>query len=186
MSPELINFLGINEPYLSNLINALDFLSFRKGDYFLQQGAYCRNIAIMTSGSARTFYIKESGEDVSFLLQYDYAFLTDYESVLLNQPAKVNIQFLEDATVYLFPTKLLNSLCETDFYWVSYTKKIMDTIYLEARSRIEDLLYLDAKQRYNKLLKKSPDIFQKIPQKYIASYLGIKPPSLSRIKKSIY
>ena len=174
--------LGIHEPYLSELLNHFIIEYYKKDDFLLKAGTICKYIAFMKTGSARTYYLKENGEEISFLLQYDQSYLTDYESVLLNAESKINIQFLCDSEVFLLPTSTLKLLYQQDDFWIKYAKKVTDMVYLEARSRIEDFLYLDAKERYEKLLKKSPEIFQRIPQKYIASYLGIKPQSLSRLK----
>ncbi|MCL1688357.1 DUF1016 N-terminal domain-containing protein [Elizabethkingia anophelis] len=179
----LATFINIEEPFLTEYLKCLITRTYKKNDYLLKEGMLCEYIAIMEEGSARTFYLKKNGEEISFLLQYGFAYLADYESVLLNSSSKINIQFLSDAKVYLLPVVSLKTLYQTDNYWLKWAKNVTDNVYLGARSRLEDFLYLDAKGRYDKLLKKSPEIFQRIPQKYIASYLGIKPQSLSRLKK---
>ncbi|WP_372482909.1 DUF1016 N-terminal domain-containing protein [Elizabethkingia anophelis] len=178
----LADFINIQEPFLTEYVKCLITKTYKKNDYLLREGMLCEYIAIMEEGSARTFYLKKNGEEISFLLQYGFAYLADYESVLLNSSSKINIQFLSDAKVYLLPVVALKALYQTDNYWLKWAKNVTDNVYLGARSRLEDFLYLDAKGRYDKLLKRSPEIFQRIPQKYIASYLGIKPQSLSRLK----
>ena len=70
-------------------------------------------------------------------------------------------------------------------YWQEFGRQMAEHIYLSAKKRVEDLLFLTAENRYLQLLKQHPEIFQHVPQKYIASYLGIQPQSLSRMRKRI-
>jgi CRP-like cAMP-binding protein len=97
----------------------------------------------------------------------------------------LNIQALENSTVFLLSKNDLESLYLKDKYWQNFGKRMTERIYLSAKKRVEDLLYYSPEKRYLNLLTDNPLIFQKIPQKFIASYLGITPQSLSRIRKRI-
>lgn len=181
-SPEVKDFLGIDEPFYTDFCKKLIPKTIKRGGYLLQKGEKCQHLALLIKGSSRCFYTNYQGEEISYLLQHEIDFLLDYESILRDAPAKNSIQLLEDSELYLLPVDEIKRLHQTDPYWVSYSKQAVDQIYLKTRSRIEELLCLNARQRYQKLLKEQPSVFARIPQKYIASYLGIKPQSLSRIR----
>jgi hypothetical protein len=80
----------------------------------------------------------------------------------------------------------LDKLIEKDPFWLGFAKYISDRAFLSAKQRLDELFFFNPEERYLNLIKKSPEVVQKIPQKYIASYLGITTPSLSRIKRRIY
>ena len=137
----------------------------------------------------RTYYINENEEEVNFLFHFDQRIedtvFTDYESFLLKIPSKLNIQALEDCIVSTMSQENWITLSNTNLYWQQFSKKMTEKAYLSAKKRVEDLLYYSPENRYLKLLKENPMIFQKISQRHIASYLGITPQSLSRIRKRI-
>ncbi len=81
--------------------------------------------------------------------------------------------------------KGLNSLYNDSFYWNKFGRIISEQIFINSKRRTEQLLFLSPKERYLLLLKEYPDFFQKYSLKHIASYLGITPQSLSRIRNQI-
>ncbi len=97
----------------------------------------------------------------------------------------MNIKAVTDAEVLLLHKEDLQKLYQKDTYWQEFGRKMTEVIYLGAKRRIEELLYYSPEIRYNNLLAENPQIFQLVAQKHIASYLGIKPPSLSRIRRRI-
>ncbi|WP_286411151.1 Crp/Fnr family transcriptional regulator [Myroides marinus] len=88
--------------------------------------------------------------------------------------------------VLIFDKEYLHKLMEQDPYWIKFYKQIADMCFLDAKRRIEELLFYTYEERYLNLLKRSPKIVQLIPQKFIASYLGITTQSLSRIKSRVF
>ncbi|MDP2723224.1 MAG: Crp/Fnr family transcriptional regulator [Bacteroidales bacterium] len=185
----LADIFGINKNYFVDFFSLLSVKNINKSEFILQAGDVCNYIGIVIEGSLRTYYINENGEDVSFLFHFNHKLenlvFTDYESVLLGNKSKLNIQALENSTVFLLSKNDLESLYLKDIYWQNFGKRMTERIYLSAKKRVEDLLYYSPEKRYLNLLTDNPLIFQKIPQKFIASYLGITPQSLSRIRKRI-
>jgi CRP-like cAMP-binding protein len=187
---KLKNLLEIESVAFDEFYSLLKFAEIKKNDFALIEGDTCLFIGLIEEGALRTFYVNEKGEDVSFLFHInenieDIAF-TDYESFLLGSKSKLNIQALENSKVYFINKVDWDNLCNKDSYWQYFSKRMTEKIYLSAKKRVEDLLYYSPENRYLKLLKDNPLIFQKFPQKYIASYLGITPQSLSRIRKRIF
>lgn len=182
--------LEIEATLFDEFYSLLQYIQVQKNDFVLREGEKCKFIGLVAEGSLRTFYVNEKGEEVNFLFHFnqrieDIVFV-DYESFLLDIPSKLNIQALESSVVGFISYNDWQRLCNESIYWLHFSKRMTEKVYLSAKGRIEDLLYYSPENRYLKLLKDNPSIFQKIPQRYIASYLGITPQSLSRIRKRIY
>lgn len=94
----------------------------------------------------------------------------------------MNIKALKDSEIMLLHKDDLQKLYQKEAYWQEFGRKMTEVIYLSAQKRIEELLYYVPERRYYNLLSETPQVFQLIPLKHIASYLGIKPQSLSRIR----
>jgi CRP-like cAMP-binding protein len=157
----------------------------KKDAFFISMGEICEHIGFIKNGTLRTFYIDNNGNDVSFIFHLENNFFTDYESFLTATPSKLFIQAVEDTEVLVIHKKDLLDLYAADVYWQIYGRNMAEGIYLSAKKRVEDLLFLTHEERYVRLIKDQPMIFNRIPQKQIASYLGIKPQSLSRIRKRL-
>lgn len=112
-------------------------------------------------------------------------FFGDYESYLTGRRSRFIIEAMMDTEVLLYDKQDLNRLIDSDMFWLRFSRTIPDVCFLEAKRRVEDLLFYGPEERYFRLLNKMPEIVQKIPLKYISSYLGITPQSLSRIRKRI-
>ncbi|WP_229660169.1 MULTISPECIES: Crp/Fnr family transcriptional regulator [Flavobacteriaceae] len=159
--------------------------TLKKSEFFLKQGKKCKHLGFVKSGTLRSFYINESGEDQSFNIHSKNQFFTDYESILNNKTSKLNIQALRKTEMLLLHKNDLQKLYLKEAYWQEFGRKMAERIYLDAIKRIENLLYFSAEKRYINLLEESPEIFRNVPQKHIASYLGITPQSLSRIRRRL-
>ena len=112
--------------------------------------------------------------------------IVDYANFISGESSNLHIQFLLDSEVLYIHKHTLNQLIEKDPFWMGFAKNISDLAFLSAKQRLDELFFFNPEERYLNLLKKSPEVIQAIPQKYIASYLGITTPSLSRIKNRIY
>jgi len=120
--------------------------------------------------------------DTNLLLCAQYEFITDYESFITQSPSKLAIQATVPSEVIILPHDVLVSLYEFSFYWNKFGRKVAENVYLNCKKRTEELLFLSPEKRYLTLMEQQPDYFQKYPLKHLASYLGITPQSLSRIR----
>jgi len=176
---------GVDYPHWKTVRELLMEKKISKHELLLKEGTSCNYLGFVKQGALRTFYVDEKGNDASFLLQINNDFFGDYESMMLNKPSKLNIQALEDTVVWTWAKEEMEALFRSDIYWMEYGRTIALKVFLDAKRRLEYLFYFTPEQRYIDLLQSRPDIFQMIPQKYISSYLGISPQSLSRIRKRI-
>ena len=157
----------------------------RKNENWLSEGDNADKLAIIMQGAMRSYVMNERGEEINLLLQVNQDFIGDYESYISGKKASFYIKALIETELFVITKKAIDKLGQQDVFWLKFKTQMSDYAFLEAKRRIEDLLLFTPEERYLNLVKKSQEVLQKIPQKYISTYLGITPQSLSRIKKRI-
>ena len=125
------------------------------------------------------------GEEITGQFFFENGWYTDYESFLLQKPSKQNIDALEPTELILLSKSDLFNLYITIPKFEKFGRIMAENAFMGLRNRTELLTQQSAEERYLKLVKERPKVIERVPQHYIASYLGIKPPSLSRIRKRI-
>tara|TARA_R110002049_G_scaffold33375_4_gene109752 strand:- start:5709 stop:6293 length:585 start_codon:yes stop_codon:yes gene_type:complete len=154
-------------------------------EYFLREGHVCKQMAFIEKGELRMFYITERGKEINveFFLEND--FVASYQSFLSQAKSKYYIQALSDCELVTISHRTLQNAYANSLYWQKFGRIIAEKVFTLAELRTEGLLFYNAEQRYLNLLKNRPNIFKKIPLYHIASYLGIEPESLSRLRKTL-
>jgi CRP-like cAMP-binding protein len=181
----LINELDFKDGQLMQLDQVVKVVKLQKNDYLIKAGSICGFIGFVESGALRSYILKESNEfNVDFYLPG--SFVSSYTSFLTRQPTNTNIQALSGSTICTISYPDYNNLLKTGVEWYRLGKLIADTLFLKKCKREKSLLTDSAEDRYNLLLKTYPQIEQLVAQYHIASYLGIKPESLSRIRSLTY
>jgi CRP-like cAMP-binding protein len=142
-------------------------------------------LGYILNGAARIYVVNDDGEELSYLLQVNGDIIGDYASYITNENAQFKVEILLPSEVLYFRREQVDELIKKDPYWNHFAKKLSDHAFLSAKQRLEELFFHSPEKRYMNLLQRSPEVIQKIPQKYISSYLGITPQSLSRIRKRI-
>ncbi|GAB3776160.1 Crp/Fnr family transcriptional regulator [Spirosoma horti] len=153
-----------------------------KGEHLLQAGQVCKNVFFIEKGLVR-YYASIDGEEKTSYFNKEGEFVCDYASFLPQQPSRTNIQALEDATIYSISQANMDVFYQQVEQGERFGRLAISEVFVSAIHQINSL-YTDVPElRYQTFLTKFPDIAQRIPQYYIASYVGIKPQSLSRIRK---
>lgn len=143
-------------------------------------------LGYIINGAARIYYVNDKGEEISYLLQVNGDVIGDFASYITGEKSQAKIETLLKTEVLYFEKSKLEKFIQQDIFWLGFSKHLSDLAFLSAKQRLDELFFHTPEQRYINLLKRSPEIIQKIPQKYISSYLGITPQSLSRIRKRIF
>lgn len=156
--------------------------TFKKSEIIKPYNGTERFLNIVVSGSAALFVAKEE-KDICINLTYENAFFTDYSSFLSQQPTAIQAQALEDCLFYSIEYRQLNYLYGKSMQGMSIGKIFAEQAYLRKQQEQILLLTQTPLERYRNLLHQRPDIFQRTPLKIVASYLGLTPESLSRIRK---
>jgi CRP/FNR family transcriptional regulator, anaerobic regulatory protein len=178
------SFVPLNKNEEEAFLQILEVKEFKKKEFLLQEGKVCNKISFINSGSMRAFYNVEGIENT---VQFFFAdsWYTDYESFLTGAPASENMQALEPCEIVQFNKEDLYKLYETYPSFHSVGRVMAENAFMSLSRLNKMLTNEEPTQRYLNLLQQRPDVVEKIPQHYIASYLGVKPESLSRIRKRI-
>ena len=166
----IIKEIGLSLDLFRRLVGECDEVILKKKEYLLRQGQVCSFIGFVETGVLRS-YIEKEGEDYIS----DFHFLTIEASV-------GSIQALENSVLYCLSKSNYDQLLQTSNEGYKLGKYIADTLFIKKCRKETSLLMDDALERYKLLLRTYPHIEQHVSQYHIASYLGIKPESLSRLK----
>ena len=166
-----------------NFKNEFHMVEFKKGEYWIHSGEKESRVGIIVSGLIRMYYIGNNDEEYTKDFCKSKEFLSAYSSLLQDQPTELNIQMMTDSKVLVASHKQYKKLSETHPCWNNLNRKIAEMLFIKKETREKELLLLSAKERYLKFIDNYSDIYLQIPQYHIASFLGISPVSLSRLKK---
>ena len=155
---------------------------FKKGEHLLQAGNVCRYVTFIETGLVR-YYFNSDGEERTNYFNKEGEFVCVYTSFLPQTPSDINIQALEDTTIFVISFNDIQELYTEVEHGERFGRLAVEQVYLNAINQIGSLYTDPPEVRYAKFLSNFRDIAQRIPQYYIASYVGIKPQSLSRIRK---
>lgn len=153
-----------------------------KGDFLLRAGQVCNRVSFVSSGLVR-MYKTIRDQDFTMFFAFDGEYVTDYASFLTRLPADSFLQALEPTEVVHLYYDDMQSAYNQYPVWQKYGRLIAEFIYLELAKRTHMLQTCTPEELYLSLLNETPRILEQVPQHYIASYLGIQPESLSRIRK---
>jgi len=157
----------------------------RKRQYLLQAGDVCRWLAFVSKGCLRHYSVDDSGTEHIERFGIEGWWMVDIDSFQARKPSPGNIDALEDSELLLIDKNSIDKLSVSVPTWDRYYKTILEEEFKAARTRISDFLSASAEVRYQHFLNKFPDLFQRVPLQQIASYLGITPQTLSRIRKDL-
>lgn len=160
-----------------------DNLSLKRNDYLVKPGTLDTNIYFVEEGSVRMYSQLYDEENV---LRFGYSgnLIAVLDSFISEQPTSIYIQALKLTKLKSMPKLSLMELIDSNKEASGHWNKIQDFLILQQLEREQDILCQSPKERYERVLKRSPHLFQNIPNKHIASYLRMTPETLSRLKKS--
>ena len=181
----LIAFGEIPESELKKGLVYLKHLHLLKNEYFIKAGDIPDKMAFIASGIFRVFYITENGDEKTLVFREEGRMLSAYSSFLENKTAWFYIQALEESDLLYLSFNDYQKIMKGHQCWRDINAKYTEMLFIEKEKRESEFLSDDAKTRYEKFIIKYPGIENRINQYHIASYLGITPVALSRIKRKI-
>jgi len=180
----ILNYSSFSQRDWDQVELVLKKKKYRKGELLLEEGKICRKLSFLESGFLR-FYINKDGNDVSkFFTEPPYCF-TSQRSFNNEIPAQENIEALEESIVWEIDKSATEDLLKIP-NWSNFARKLTQEVQFFTEQILEDIQNLTAEERYFKMMKDGHIYLEKVPLKYLASYLGIAPQSLSRIRKKYF
>jgi CRP-like cAMP-binding protein len=157
----------------------------RKGQFLLQQGELCKYLAFVSAGLLRSYKIDAKGEEHIDEFALEGWWISDLYSFLTGKPSTYFIDALEDSDLLLIEAEAYNTLCSEIPRFEHYVRILLQNNLIATHSRIIDTNSLPAEERYLRLTDRCPDITGRIAQRHVASFLGITPEALSRIRNRL-
>lgn len=157
---------------------------FQRGELFVKEGQICKKLIFIYQGLFR-YYLLHEGSDITkdFAVDLQNPMCTAYSSFMLQEPSEIWIEALEASQVYIWDSDDVLPLLQNDLSWLRFGKAMSDRLFFRKEKKELEMLKCSAEERYRNFLKDYPGLSQRVPQYHIASYLGIAPESLSRIRR---
>lgn len=182
---ELISFLDTIHPLSSGLRQHLQLIlkakDLNKKDFLLKASHVCQNICFIQKGLFRCFYVHGDAEVSSWFMQEGNV-IVSVESFFKQKPSYESIQALEDSSVFYIGYHELQNIYRTFPEFNFIARILTENYYTLSEQRLYSLRMQRSHERYKNLLQAFPEIIQRVPAKYIASYLGVAEETLSRIR----
>lgn len=157
----------------------------RKKQYLLQEGDVCKYIAFVTNGMLREYSVDESGKEHIMQFAPEGWTISDLHSFLTGEVAGYNIDALEDSELVLISNTAHAELLKISPKYEIYIRLQLTGAYLAMQKRINSIISLSLEERYTNFTSLYADIVQRVPQHMIASYMGLQPATLSRLRRKI-
>ena len=144
-----------------------------------------QHLYYIVSGFMRLFYYNDNGDEVTTHINCPHGFFTSFSEFINQTKASANVETVTECQLLRISKSDYETLMSKSIFWKDYGMYILQESVIYNEERSKDLATLSAEQRYLKLMKSHPSILQNVPLQYIASFLGIKPESLSRIRRNL-
>ena len=158
-------------------------ISLKRNEYLKKPGTVDTNIYFIKSGSLQILLETEE-DDITFRFAYEGNIISALDSFLSQKPSDFAIKAIKKSEVKVMRKELFDEFISSSSDNLQLWQRILSTIILEMGEREKDLLLYSPEKRYQRVLERTPALFQLVPAKYIASYLRMTPETLSRIRKS--
>lgn len=155
----------------------------RKGEHLLRQGETCKDLVFVRKGCIRLYYIKD-GVEISVWFAFEKSSAIEIYSFISETPSNYYLEAIEDSEILYLPKSELNKLYDKFPIMHTVMRNFWEDVILHLIKRFTSLQTDSAEKRYLDLLN-TPSYIQAIPQKYLASFIGVTPTSLSRIRRNI-
>jgi CRP-like cAMP-binding protein len=167
------------------LTSLCEFKKLKKKEFLFREGEVDRHLAFVNKGCLRYYLVDTKGDEHIVYFAFEDWWIGDMNSFFNSKPTIYYMQALEDCELLLFTREnFTKALDEIPAFNDFFTKRTSQS-YMAIQKRFAQVNTESAEERYVRLLQSQPEIFQRVPQHYIASFLGIKPQSLSRIRKNL-
>lgn len=167
------------------LLKRLHSITVKKNEYFLRVGDIPQRIGFNMSGLMRLFYIDSNGTEFIKHFCMENTLAISFSAFLLREESKFYIQAIEDTTLLTINYETYREILDSHLCWQIVSRKLAELLYIIKEKREYELLMNSAQERYLQFLEDYPNLEHRLNNYHIASYLGITPESLSRIRTNL-
>ena len=173
--------IDLTEGEFQTLASKLQLVSFDKKTKLVEIGEVATSFYFVLKGISRRYFYRGKQEVITHLIK-EGGMMGSVISFLTGQPSRYELETIEPVTAYCLSKKDLEDLFLTDKKWEKFGRKIITAFFLQLEYQILDNIRYSTKERFINFMKHNPELVQRVPQKYLASYLEIQPETFSRLK----
>ena len=186
LKAHLTNFAELTDKDIDDARSLWKPRKIKKGDFFNMQYVVCNDLGLVVKGIFRIYYSNpDTSEETNIFFFSENQFIVSFRSFITRNACHYFIQAMEDCELVYITYQDLTDLYKTYPNWAKFGRLLAELFFTYSQTIAEELLFFTHEQRYIRLLDEHPNIIDRIPAYHISSYLGIKNPSLSRIRKRI-
>ncbi|RYF61496.1 MAG: Crp/Fnr family transcriptional regulator [Cytophagaceae bacterium] len=163
----------------------LSVKKIRKRQYLLQEGDVCKVIAFVEKGALRSYTVDSEGREHIVQFALEGWFIADLYSFLTGEVSSYTIEAIDDSELVLINQSAYKELLQQSVCYQTYMLELITGAYIALQKRLTSTVSLSPEERYQDLISLYPDIVQRVPQHMIASYMGLTPETLSRIRRRL-
>lgn len=177
--------MDVKEDDINSLTEALQKYDIKRGDFLLRSGQHCKHSFYVEKGLLRYYSVDEKGKEHVLYFAPEGWFVTDRNSRCLDSSVEFFIDAVEDSLIIFLDDDFINEFSVKNPSFREFNTELLINHIRLLQNRVQQLLSDSAEERYLSFVKIYPDLLLRIPQRIIASYLGITPESLSRVRKDL-
>jgi CRP-like cAMP-binding protein len=177
--------ITLTEAEFFHFTTFLHHKTYKKKEFLHKAGEVSKTLSFVNEGCFRTYSIDKTGEEHILQFSLEDWWVGDAYSALTHKPSIYYIEALEDSDVYFIDYQYMEQMYAEIPKFERFFRILSQNRFIALEERINGELSASAEERYLDLLTRYPTLTQRVPQQYIASFLGIQPPSLSRIRKQL-
>lgn len=174
-----------DDQFIAGLMDQCSYRDVMKGSFLLQQGEACKHSFFVEKGLLRQFSIDKTGKEHTIQFAPENWLVSDRDSAYFHQPSRYFIQAVEESRILFIEEELFLDLSKKDERFQKFSNRLLHNHIRHLQKRINMLLGASAEERYLDFISTYPDLLLRVPQVMVASYLGIAPESLSRVRKKM-
>ena len=181
---KLKQYIKLTEDEEDIVVSLFKKKKLKKGECFLNQGEVCNKLGFVVKG-IMSYNSTNDGNEITYNFADENGFICDYMSMLNGTPSGKNIKAIEDSELLIITSEGLKKFYSSLHEGEKFGRLMMEQVYTGSIKQLLSLYIDSPEERYKNFLQNFPNYHQRIPQYYIASYVGVKPQSLSRIRKRL-
>lgn len=176
------SFAVLSEMELDLIVSSFQIVNAKKGQTLIRQGSIVNRLYFINSGFVRSYYLSEDGQEFTTSLAESGQMMSAFEGFQKGIKASESIQAVTGCELLVVTKAAYDLIFRAVGAWPKYCSGVYEMAILTSGERLLDMQRLNASERYDKLVSMRPEIAMNTPVKYLASYLGVQPQSLSRIR----
>ena len=181
----ILHSVSLSREDQAKVLNSFVKIKLDKGSSWIVQGKVCQHIAFVNHGKLRVYYLDSDGNETTCFFVTPRMFISSFTSFLTGAPSNENIAALEDCELFTIFKPKLETLSEEIPKIHIWRRMMAENLFIMMEKRISMLQSTSAHERYEQMIQENQEIILNVPLQYTASFLGITPQHLSRLRKEM-